>query len=94
VGPAFSLLSYATSAYLAVSPQVRGEGFMPGQVRARGLVITFIIIVPLALLSLAEASLSLSIYSGLASLLIAAPFMALRGFWRSASRRIVEAGYV
>ncbi|MGC9113145.1 hypothetical protein [Acidilobus sp.] len=94
VGPAFSLLSYAASAYLAVSPQVRSEGFMPGQVRAKGLVITFIIIVPLALLSLAEASLSLSIYSGLASLLIAAPFMALRGFWRSASRRIVEAGYV
>lgn len=94
VGPAFSLLSYAASAYMAVSPQVRSEGFMPGQVRARGLVITFIIIVPFALISASMASLSVSVYSGLASLLIAAPFMALRGFWRSASRRIVEAGYV
>lgn len=94
VSPAFSLISYAASAYLAVSPQVRSEGFMPGQVRARGLLITFIIIVPFALLSVAIASLRISVYGGLASLLIASPFMAVRGFWRSASRRMVEAGYV
>lgn len=94
VNPAFSLLAFAVTAMAGVSPQIRSEGYMPGQARARSLAITVTIIVPIAMLSLAIGSLTLSLYLSLASAVMASPFLAVRRLWAPLSRRLVENGYV
>jgi hypothetical protein len=92
--PALSVLAYFASASLVMMPQLRYEGFTPGQAGARGLVLAIIVMVPVILLSYSLNSFSFSLYSSLASLALVSPLLALDRPWASASRRLVERGYV
>ena len=92
--PALSVLAYFASASLVMMPQLRYEGFTPGQAGARGLVLAIIVMVPVVMLSYSLSSFSFSLYSSLASLALVSPLLALDRPWASASRKLVERGYV
>ena len=92
--PALSVLAYFASASLVMMPQLRYEGFTPGQAGARGLVLAIIVMVPVVMLSYSLNSFSFSLYSSLASLALVSPLLALDRPWASASRKLVERGYV
>jgi hypothetical protein len=92
--PALSVLAYFASASLVMMPQLRYEGFTPGQAGIRGLVLAIIVMVPVIMLSYSLNSFSFSLYSSLVALAIISPLLALDGPWASASRKLVERGYV
>jgi hypothetical protein len=92
--PALSVLAYFASASLVMMPQLRYEGFTPGQAGIRGLVLAIIVMVPVIMLSYSLNSFSFSLYSSLVALAIISPLLALDGPWASASRKLVEKGYV
>ena len=92
--PALSVLAYFASASLVMMPQLRYEGFTPGQAGIRGLVLVIIVMVPVVMLSYSLDSFSFSLYSSLASLALVSPLLALDRPWASASRKLVERGYV
>ena len=92
-GPAFAVIYYALSVYLPAMPQIRAEGFMPGQARAIGLLLTFLIIVQFVILSASTGSLAVSVYSSAALALVAAALLTVRRPWDSAAERLVLAGY-
>jgi len=92
--PTLSVLAYFASASLVMMPQLRYEGFTPGQAGIRGLVLAIIVMVPVIMLSYSLNSFSFSLYSSLVALAIISPLLALDGPWASASRKLVEKGYV
>ena len=92
--PALSVLAYFASTSLVMMPQLRYEGFTPGQAGTRGLVLAIIVMVPVIMLSYSLNSFSFSLYSSLVALAIISPLLALDGPWASASRKLVEKGYV
>ncbi len=92
--PTLSVLAYFASASLVMMPQLRYEGFTPGQAGIRGLVLAIIVMVPVIMLSYSLNSFSFSLYSSLVALAIISPLLALDGPWASASRKLVERGYV
>jgi hypothetical protein len=92
--PALSVLAYFASTSLVMMPQLRYEGFTPGQAGIRGLVLAIIVMVPVIMLSYSLNSFSFSLYSSLVALAIISPLLALDGPWASASRKLVERGYV
>jgi len=92
--PALSVLAYFASTSLVMMPQLRYEGFTPGQAGIRGLVLAIIVMVPVIMLSYSLNSFSFSLYSSLVALAIISPLLALDGPWASAARKLVERGYV
>ncbi|NAZ38648.1 MAG: hypothetical protein GU345_01250 [Acidilobus sp.] len=92
--PTLSVLAYFASTSLVMMPQLRYEGFTPGQAGIRGLVLAIIVMVPVIMLSYSLNSFSFSLYSSLVALAIISPLLALDGPWASASRKLVERGYV
>jgi len=57
-------------------------------------VLAIIVMVPVVMLSYSLSSFSFSLYSSLASLALVSPLLALDRPWASASRKLVERGYV
>jgi len=57
-------------------------------------VLAIIVMVPVIMLSYSLNSFSFSLYSSLVALAIISPLLALDGPWASASRKLVEKGYV
>ncbi len=93
-GPAFAVIYYTLSVYLPAMPQVRAEGFMPGQARAVGLLLTTLIIVQFVVLSESIGSVTVSVVSSIVILAAAGVLLAVRRHWESAAERLVLAGYV
>jgi hypothetical protein len=92
--PSFAVLSYFASAYVVMAPQLRFEGFTSGQANLRGLVLSLMIMVLVFLLLVSMYSLAFSLYAAAASLIATVPLISFSGPWGSASRRLVEKGYV
>jgi len=92
--PSFAVLSYFASAYVVMAPQLRFEGFTSGQANLRGLVLSLMIMVLIFLLLVSMYSLAFSLYAAAASLIATVPLISFSGPWGSASRRLVEKGYV
>ncbi|MGC9072184.1 MAG: hypothetical protein ACP5HK_05775 [Acidilobus sp.] len=92
--PAFTVIYMALSAHIIAIPQLRTEGFMPGQAGARGLLYTFLLLVQVGLIAASLTSMRLSVYSSIAIVIVAAALLTPSGHWERAAQRMVEAGYV
>ena len=92
--PLLTLLSYFLGALLVTTPQIRYEGVTPGQVRARGLVISLVIIAGIGVTASSFAAPPGYLGAAVAALaLVDAPLAVLDAPWDAAARRLVEAGY-
>ncbi len=93
-GPCFSVIYFAFAAVAVATPQIRAEGFMPGQARAIGLLFTLLVIVQFAIFMASIGSATISLITSLVTLAVAASLLATTTPWSKAAERLVLAGYV
>ncbi len=94
--PSLSTLMSLMYAYLVITPQARHEGVVPGQVRARALLISVVAMAYIVLILLLSTSGPLTALEASAALflVILLPLGLLDAPWDAAARRMVEEGYV